>query len=117
MANTLGKAHGKLDLRLYNTGRWVECGVDKCYDHNTFIIHRGSLGWNPMFLCEDCLGDIVEAYVELVGKDKAKKTLAAALELLKDEEETPDAPDTQSAEDTPAVQKGTRKRAAAKDEA
>lgn len=117
MANTLGKAHGKLDLHVYSTGRWVECAVDKCYDHNTLIIHRGTLGYNPLFICEDCLGDIVEDYVQFVGKDKAKKTLAAALELLKDEEETPDTPETQSVEDAPAVQKTARKRAAAKDEA
>lgn len=86
MANTQGKEHGKLDLSVYSTGRWSECCVDKCYDRNTLIIHRGTLGYKPMFICEDCIGDMAEAYVLYVGKERAKKVLAAALDLLKDEE-------------------------------
>ena len=114
MANTLGKEHGKLEMSVYSTGRWVECAVDKCYDRNTLIIHRGTLGYKPLFICEDCIGDMVEEYVRFAGKDKAKTTLAAALELLKNEEETLE---TQSAEDAPVVQKTTRKRTVAKEEA
>ena len=114
MANTLGREHGKLEMSVYSTGRWVECAVDKCYDRNTLIIHRGTLGYKPMFICEDCIGDMVEEYVRFAGKDKAKTTLAAALELLKDEEETLE---TQSVEDAPVVQKTTRKRTVAKEEA
>lgn len=117
MANTLGKEHGKLEMSVYSTGRWVECAVDKCYDRNTLIIHRGTLGYKPLFICEDCIGDMVEEYVRFAGKDKAKTTLAAALELLKDEEETLETPETQSAEDAPVVQKTTRKRTVAKEEA
>lgn len=109
MANTLGKEHGKLDLNVYSTGRWVECSVDKCYDRNTLIIHRGELGYNPLFICEDCIGDIMEGYVRFVGKDRAKKVLAAALDLLKDE----DAPAVQTDEDVQET-KTTRKHAAAK---
>lgn len=109
MANTLGKEHGKLDLNVYSTGRWVECSVDKCYDRNTLIIHRGELGYHPMFICEDCIGDIMEGYVRFAGKDRAKKVLAAALKLLKDE----DAPAVQTDEDVQET-KTTRKRASAK---
>lgn len=109
MANTLGKEHGKLDLNVYSTGRWVECSVDKCYDRNTLIIHRGELGYHPMFICEDCIGDIMEGYVRFAGKDRAKKVLAAALDLLKDE----DAPAVQTDEDAQET-KTTRKRASAK---
>ena len=112
MANTLGKEHGKLDMNVYSTGRWVECSVDKCYDRNTLIIHRGELGYHPMFICEDCIGDIMEGYVRFAGKDRAKKVLAAALDLLKDE----DAPAVQTDEDAQAT-KTTRKRASAKGEA
>lgn len=112
MANTLGKEHGKLDLNVYSTGRWVECSVDKCYDRNTLIIHRGELGYNPLFICEDCVGDIMEGYVRFVGKDRAKKVLAAALKLLKDEDE----PAVQTDEDVQET-KTTRKRASAKGEA
>ena len=112
MANTLGKEHGKLDLNVYSTGRWVECSVDKCYDRNTLIIHRGELGYNPMFICEDCIGDIMEGYVRFAGKDRAKKVLAAALDLLKDE----DAPAVHTDEDVQET-KTTRKRASAKGEA
>lgn len=112
MANTLGKEHGKLDMNVYSTGRWVECSVDKCYDRNTLIIHRGELGYHPMFICEDCIGDIMEGYVRFAGKDRAKKVLAAALELLKDE----DAPTVQTDEDVQET-KTTRKRASAKGEA
>lgn len=113
MANTLGKEHGKLDLNVYSTGRWVECSVDKCYDRNTLIIHRGELGYHPMFICEDCIGDIMEGYVRFAGKDRAKKVLAAALELLKDE----DAPAVHTDGDVDGVQtseKTTRKRSSAK---
>lgn len=109
MANTLGKEHGKLDLNVYSTGRWVECSVDKCYDRNTLIIHRGELGYHPMFICEDCIGDIMEGYVRFAGKDRAKKVLAAALDLLKDE----DAPAVQTDEDVQET-KTTRKRTASK---
>ena len=112
MANTLGKEHGKLDLNVYSTGRWAECSVDKCYDRNTLIIHRGELGYHPLFICEDCIGDIMEGYVRFAGKDRAKKVLAAALDLLKDE----DAPAVQTDEDLQA-EKTTRKRASAKGEA
>ena len=112
MANTLGKEHGKLDMNVYSTGRWVECSVDKCYDRNTLIIHRGELGYHPMFICEDCIGDIMEGYVRFAGKDRAKKVLAAALELLKDE----DAPAVHPDEDAQAT-KTTRQRASAKGEA
>ena len=110
MANTLGKEHGKLDLNVYSTGRWVECSVDKCYDRNTLIIHRGELGYHPMFICEDCIGDIMEGYVRFVGKDRAKKVLAAALDLLEDE----DAPDVRTDDGVQTAEKTTRKRAAAK---
>ena len=110
MANTLGKEHGKLDMNVYSTGRWVECSIDKCYDRNTLIIHRGELGYHPMFICEDCIGDIMEGYVRFAGKERAKKVLAAALELLKDE----DAPTVQTDEGVQTSEKTTRKRASAK---
>ena len=116
MANTLGKEHGKLDMNVYSTGRWAECSVDKCYDRNTLIIHRGELGYHSLFICEDCIGDIMEGYVRFAGKDRAKKVLAAALEMLKDE----DAPAVQTDGGVDGVQtaeKTTRKRAAAKGEA
>ena len=109
MANTLGKEHGKLDMNVYSTGRWAECSVDKCYDRNTLIIHRGELGYHPMFICEDCIGDIMEGYVRFAGKDRAKKVLAAALDLLEDE----DAPDVRT-DDGVQETKTTRKRASAK---
>lgn len=107
MANTLGKERGKLEMSVYSTGRWVECAVDKCYDRNTLIIHRGTLGYKPLFVCEDCIGDMVEGYVRFAGKERAKKVLAAALELLKDEE----IPASKIDEDAP-VAKTTRKRTA-----
>ena len=109
MANTLGKEHGKLDLNVYSTGRWVECSIDKCYDRNTLIIHRGELGYHPLFICEDCIGDLMEGYVRFAGKDRAKKVLAAALDLLKDE----GAPAVQTDEDVQET-KTTRKRSSAK---
>lgn len=117
MANTLGKEHGKLDLSVYSTGRWVECAVDKCYDRNTLIIHRGTLGYKPLFICEDCIGDMVEEYVRFAGKERAKKVLAAALDLLKDDvkdEEIPAVQADDGGEDVQTAAKTTRKRATAK---
>ena len=113
MANTLGKEHGKLDLNVYSTGRWVECSVDKCYDRNTLIIHRGELGYHPMFICEDCIGDIMEGYVRFAGKDRAKKVLAAALDLLKDEDVTSLHTDG-GVDSVQTAEKTTRKRTASK---
>ena len=84
-ANTSGKKHGKLELHLYSTGRAGECSTDKCHDKRTLIYHRGTRGWSPSFICEDCLADLLEADGRLVGKDKAKEVLAASLELLRDE--------------------------------
>ena len=109
MANTLGKEHGKLDMNVYSTGRWVECSIDKCYDRNTLIIHRGELGYHPMFICEDCIGDIMEGYVRFAGKERAKKVFAAALELLKDEDDLA----VQTDDDVQAATT-TRKRTASK---
>lgn len=86
-ANTNGKKHRKLELHLYSTGRAGECSTDKCHDKNTLIYHRGTLGWSPSFICEDCLADLVEAYVLLVGNEKAKEVLYASLKLLQDEPE------------------------------
>ena len=111
MANTLGKEHGKLDLSVYSTGRWVECAVDKCYDRNTLIIHRGTLGYKPLFICEDCIGDMVEEYVRFAGKERAKKVLAAALDLLKDDE-IPTVKADDGGEDVQTAAKTTRKRTA-----
>ena len=113
MANTLGKEHGKLDLNVYSTGRWVECSVDKCYDRNTLIIHRGELGYHPLFICEDCIGDIMEGYVRFAGKDRAKKVLAAALKLLKDEDAPPVKTDG-VVDGAQTTEKTTRKRTASK---
>lgn len=115
MANTLGKEHGKLDMSVYSTGRWVECAVDKCYDRNTLIIHRGTLGYKPLFICEDCIGDMVEEYVRFAGKDRAKKVLAAALDLLKDDVKDKEIPVEQSddgGEDVQTAAKTPRKRTA-----
>ena len=116
MANTLGKEHGKLDMNVYSTGRWVECSVDKCYDRNTLIIHRGELGYHPMFICEDCIGDIMEGYVRFAGKDRAKKVLAAALDLLKDDDD-PSVKTYNVVDAEQTAEKTTRKRASAKGEA
>ena len=115
MANTQGKEHGKLDLSVYSTGRWAECCVDKCYDRNTLIIHRGTLGYKPMFICEDCIGDMAEAYVLYAGKERAKKVLAAALDLLKDDE-THEVQSDNGGDSAQAAQKAPRKRTAAKGE-
>ena len=84
-ANTNGKKHSKKKQQLYTTGRTGECSTDKCHDKRTLIYHRGTLGWSPSFICEDCLADLLEAYVRLVGKEKAKEVLSASLELLRDE--------------------------------
>lgn len=111
MANTLGKEHGKLEMSVYSTGRWVECAVDKCYDRNTLIIHRGTLGYKPLFICEDCIGDMVEEYVRFAGKDRAKKVLAAALELLKDDE-SPAVKADDGGEDVQTAAKTPKKRTA-----
>lgn len=115
MANTLGKEHGKLDLSVYSTGRWAECCVDKCYDRNTLIIHRGTLGYKPMYVCEDCIGDMVEGYVRFAGKERAKKVLAAALALLNDDDKHEAQPDN-GGDSAQAAQKTVRKRTVAKGE-
>lgn len=72
----------KLKLRLYSTGRWAECSTEKCRDRNTYIIHRGGLGFHPMFLCEDCIREIAEQYVMHVGADKARMTFAGLMQML-----------------------------------
>lgn len=80
--------NGKLEMHVYSTGRWAECAVDKCFDRHALIVHRGGLGHRPLFLCEDCIADIAEEYVKLVGKDKARQVLAATMALLADDPET-----------------------------
>ena len=104
-ANTNGKKHGKLELHLYSTGRAGEGSTDKCHDKRTVIYHRGTLGWSPSFICEDGISDLMEAYVRLVGKDKAKEVLSASLELLRDE------PHPEEAEKKPEAVKPHRRSA------
>ena len=110
-ANTNGKKHGKLELHLYSTGRAGECSTDKCHDKRTLIYHRGTLGWSPSFICEDCLADLLEAYVRLVGKDKAKEVLSASLELLRDEPQPGDEPQPVEDEKKPESVKPQRRSA------
>ncbi len=76
-------------MRVRKLNRRHICSVNKCRNRDTFLIHRGAdVNYQPLYLCEDCIRDIAEGYVSIVGAGKAKEVFGRLLERLNADSET-----------------------------
>ncbi len=98
-------------LTVKNTGRKRVCSVYKCTNNETFMIQRGERSsYESLFLCRDCIREIVEGYIDQVGEAEAAAVFGGSLQRLSSytakQDEEPDK-DEATAEEK---QKPTRKR-------
>lgn len=99
-------------LTVKNTGRKRVCSVYKCTNNETFMIQRGERSsYESLFLCRDCIREIVEGYIDQVGEAEAAAVLGGSLQRLYSytakQDEEPDKDEATAEEE----QKPTRKRA------
>ncbi len=74
-------------LTVKNTGRKRVCSVYKCPDNNTVMVHRGRhSSYASLFLCEDCIRELMEGYIDVVGEEKAREVFAHAIARLTEAE-------------------------------
>lgn len=81
----------KPTLTVKNTGRKRVCSMYKCMDNETVMVHRGRhSSFESLFFCEDCIRELVEGYIDVVGVEKAREVFAGAMaKLAEPVEETP----------------------------
>jgi hypothetical protein len=71
------------EMTVKNTGRKHVCSVYKCTDNNTLMVHRGKhSSFESLFLCENCIRDIVGGYIETVGKERAAEVLGGVIKPI-----------------------------------
>lgn len=81
-----------IPLRFRALPRRNPCSVYRCRNRDTYLIHRGQdVNHNTLYLCEDCIRDIVAGYIDTVGEERARDTLAESLKRLPLEESSDDA--------------------------
>lgn len=96
-------------LTVKNTGRKHVCSMYKCTDNNTVMVHRGRhSSFESLFLCEDCVRELMNGYIDLVGEEKAKDVFASAIERLAVEEKTHIAPAEFAENKEKPVKKGVK---------
>lgn len=95
----------KPTLTVKDTGRKHVCSMYKCTDNKTVMVHRGRhSSFESLFFCQDCIHELAEGYIDVVGVEKAREVFAGVIKkLAKPTEDKP-------AEDKPA-EKGTKKTA------
>ena len=100
-------------LTVKNTGRKHVCSMYKCTDNNTVMVHRGRhSSFESLFLCEDCVRELMDGYIDVVGEEKAKDVFASSIARLAVEEKPHIAPKetAESAEnEEKPVKKGEKK--------
>ena len=75
------------EMTVKNTGRKHVCSVYKCTDNNTLMVHRGKhSSFGSLFLCDNCIRDIVAGYIETVGKERAAEVLGGVIKPIVAEE-------------------------------
>lgn len=95
----------KPTLTVKDTGRKRVCSMYKCTDNKTVMAHRGKhSSFESLFFCQDCIRELAEGYIDVVGVEKAREVFAGVIKkLAKPTEDV-------SAEDKPA-EKATKKTA------
>lgn len=100
----------KPTLTVKDTGRKRVCSVYKCTDNKTVMVHRGKhSSFESLFFCADCIRELAEGYIDVVGVEKAREVFAGVIEKLAKPTEDKPAEDVPT-EDKPA-EKGTKKTA------
>ena len=62
-----------IPMTVKNTGRRRVCSVYKCKNNKTYAVQRGKhTTLDSLFLCDDCFRDLMGAYVDTVGVEKAR---------------------------------------------
>ena len=70
-------------LRFRKLTRRNPCSVYRCKNRDTYLIHRGQdVNHNTLYLCEECIKDIVKCYIDTVGADHANETFADSIHVL-----------------------------------
>ena len=81
-----------IPLRFRKLTRRNPCSVYRCKNRDTYLIHRGQdVNHNTLYLCEECIKDIVKCYIDTVGTDRAKEMFSDSIHVLipHDSGETP----------------------------
>ena len=85
-------------LTVKRTGRRRVCSVYKCKDNNTVMVHRGKhSSFESIFLCEDCIRELVHGYIDVIGEEKAREVFASVIDRLTPGEK-PDISETEAPE-------------------
>lgn len=72
-----------IPLRFRKLTRRNPCSVYRCKNRDTYLIHRGQdVNHNTLYLCEECIKDIVKCYIDTVGTDRAKETFSDSIHVL-----------------------------------
>lgn len=97
-------------LTVKNTGRKHVCSMYKCADNRTVMVHRGRhSSFESLFLCEDCIRELVDGYIDMVGEEKAREVFASAIARLAVEEKPHIAPkESADVEEKPARNSGKK---------
>ena len=97
----------KPTLTVKNTGRKRVCSMYKCTDNETVMVHRGKhSSYESLFFCKDCIRELVEGYIDVVGVEKAREVFAGAMAKLAEPVE-----DTEEAVEKKTAEKGAKKTA------
>ena len=80
-------------LTVKNTGRKRVCSVYRCKDNDTVMVHRGEhSSFESLFFCKDCIRDLAEGYIDVVGVEKAREVFAGVLAKLEEPAENTEEP-------------------------
>lgn len=94
-------------LRFRKLTRRNPCSVYRCKNRDTYLIHRGQdVNHNTLYLCEECIKDIVKCYIDTVGADHAKETFADSIHVLMPHD-SGEMPSDANVEDSDADEVGT----------
>ena len=102
-------------LTVKNTGRKRVCSVYKCTNNETFMIQRGERSsYESLFLCRDCIREIVEGYIDQVGEAEAAAVFGGSLQRLSSyitakQDEEPDKHEGTAEEEQKPTRKRTKK--------
>jgi hypothetical protein len=73
----------KPTLTVKDTGRKRVCSMYKCTDNKTVMVHRGRhSSFESLFFCKDCIRELAEGYIDVVGVKKAREVFAGVIKKL-----------------------------------
>lgn len=70
-------------MHVEKSRRSIQCSVNTCRNRDTYLFFRGrDYGSHPMHLCGECVHDILEQFVGVVGAEAAYALLADVVERI-----------------------------------